>query len=219
MKINNKARGWILSVCVTLVVAVSVLGTLTYLTSQSQVVNTFTVGRVAIRLDEAKVDTDGVPVEGAERVSGNEYHLLPGRTYTKDPTVTVLSGSEDSYVRMLVTVNNTSELKAIFGADFFLMDCVSGWDSTVWLLASTTDNGDNTITYEFRYKEIVGKTDTDFALDALFDTLTLPGDKVTGEQLATIADLEIIAQAHAIQAPGFDTADVAWAAFDIQANR
>jgi len=36
---------------------------------------------------------------------------------------------------------------------------------------------------------------------------------MTGEQLATIADLEITVEAHAIQAAGFADADEAWAAF------
>ena len=71
--------------------------------------NTFTVGKVEIKLDEAKVTADGIPVEGAARVTANSYKLMPGTTYTKDPTVTVLkAGSEESYVRMKVTFNNAA---------------------------------------------------------------------------------------------------------------
>ena len=61
---------------------------------------------MAINLDEAKVTEDGKPVEGADRVKENSYKLIPGLTYTKDPMVTVLDGSEASYVRMKVTFNN-----------------------------------------------------------------------------------------------------------------
>ena len=71
-------------------VATSVLGTLAYLTSQDTVVNTFTVGQVDIKLDEAKVDENGEEIQGADRVKTNNYHLVPGMTYTKDPTMTVL---------------------------------------------------------------------------------------------------------------------------------
>ena len=35
---------------------------------------------------------------GAARVKGNAYHLLPGHTYTKDPTVHVQANSEDSFI-------------------------------------------------------------------------------------------------------------------------
>lgn len=44
----------------------------------------------------------------------NEYHLLPGHTYTKDPTVTVKTGSDASYVRMKVTFNNAKAIIAVY---------------------------------------------------------------------------------------------------------
>lgn len=53
---------------------------------------------------------------------------------------------------------------------------------------------------------------SDLVLDALFDTVTVP-NTMTGEQLATIADLKITVEAHAIQATGFANADEAWTAF------
>ena len=49
----------ILGLCAVLLVAASVLGTMAYLTDTKSVTNTFTVGNVAITLDEAKVKTDG----------------------------------------------------------------------------------------------------------------------------------------------------------------
>ena len=97
--------------CVALAVLTIAGTTLAYLTSTDKVENTFTVGNVSIKLDEAKVNTDGTLVEGAERVKINSYKLMPGHTYIKDPTITVLKGSEESYVRMKVTFNNASEIK------------------------------------------------------------------------------------------------------------
>ena len=111
MKTRSKAL--LLTLCAVLLVAASVLGTMAYLTSTDSVENTFTVGSVKIRLDEAKVDENGTPVEGAARVKSNEYKLMPGHTYTKDPTVTVEKGSESSYVRMKVTFNNASDIIAL----------------------------------------------------------------------------------------------------------
>ena len=95
---KKKTKALMLVLCAVLLVTASVLGTMAYLTSNDQVVNTFTVGKVAITLDEAKVDPDGTPVAGAARVKGNAYHLLPGHGYTKDPTVHVQANSEDSFI-------------------------------------------------------------------------------------------------------------------------
>lgn len=103
---KTRRNALLLSFCAVLLVVASVFGTVAYMTSKDQVKNTFTVGKVAINLDEAKVTEDGKPVEGADRVKENSYKLIPGLTYTKDPMVTVLDGSEASYVRMKVTFNN-----------------------------------------------------------------------------------------------------------------
>lgn len=99
--------------CVALAVLTVAGTTLAYLTSADKVENTFTVGNVKITLDEAKVTTDGTPVEGADRVKANDYKLMPGHTYTKDPTVTVVKGSEEAYVRLKVTFNNATEIIAM----------------------------------------------------------------------------------------------------------
>lgn len=95
---KKKTKALMLVLCAVLLVTASVLGTMAYLTSTDKVVNTFTVGKVAITLDEAKVDLDGTAVTPAERVKENAYHLLPGHTYTKDPTVHVQANSEDSFI-------------------------------------------------------------------------------------------------------------------------
>ena len=114
----KKFKALLVVACALLLVAASVFGTMAYLTSTDTVTNTFTVGKVAIKLDEAKVNTDGTPVANAERVKANEYKLLPGHTYTKDPVLTVKGGSEDAYVRLLVTINKASALKEVFGTNF-----------------------------------------------------------------------------------------------------
>lgn len=217
----KKSKVLLLSVCAVLLVVATVLGTLAYLTDRDTVVNTFTVGQVDIVLDEADVNPDGTVVEGADRVKENDYHLIPGKTYTKDPTITVLKGSEESYVRMVVTVSCYAELKEIFGEDFLPQYFVSGWDPETWLTTGEikVDEEANTATYEFRYKETVTpKADEDMVLDALFDSLTVPGT-VSGEELAKIADLKITVVGHAIQKTSFDSEDAAWAAFDEQVKQ
>ena len=113
----KKMKTVLLCISMVILVFASVMGTLAYLSDTDGVVNTFTVGKVVITLDEADVDENGVVV-GNDRVKANEYHLIPGGTYVKDPTLTVKKGSEASYVRMLVTISDFADLKAVFGNDF-----------------------------------------------------------------------------------------------------
>ena len=194
-----------------LVIAMSVAGTYAYLTSTDTVKNTFTVGDVQIKLDEAKANADGSLVEGAARVDANSYKLLPGHNYNKDPMVTVLAGSESSYVKMTVTFTKAAELDAIFapnGAN--LLSIFKGYDSTNWIyMGNTEDASANTRTYEFWYKDTVAAPDADVALDALFDSITVPGT-ITNAQLASIEGMTITVNAYAIQADGFKDAADAW---------
>lgn len=212
MKTAKKAM--LMTLCAIILVVATVFGTMAYLTSTDKVVNTFTVGNVAIKLDEAKANTDGSLVTGADRVKANSYKLLPGHTYNKDPMVTVLNGSEASYIKMTVTFSKASALDAIFaptGAD--LTSIFNGYDSTNWIYKDNTkDATADTRTYEFWYKEAIGASKADVALEALFDSITVPGT-ITKEQLATIEGMTITVNAYAIQADGFDDADAAWAAF------
>lgn len=200
-------------VAIVLIVVVSVSATFAYLTADDSVENTFTVGKVEITLDEADVNTDGSPVEGAERVKENDYKLLPGHTYIKDPMVTVKEGSEASYIKMTVTFSKAGALDAIFaptGAD--LTSIFDGYDPASWIYKGNTEDATkDTRTYEFWYKDAVGAPDADVALEALFDSITVPGT-ITKEQLATIEGMTITVNAYAIQADGFDDAEAAWAA-------
>ena len=211
---KTKSKALLLTLCAVLLVAASVMGTMAYLTSTDKVENTFTVGNVKITLDEAKVNTDGTLAAPAERVKANEYKLLPGHTYNKDPMVTVLNGSEASYIKMTVTFSKASALDAIFaptGAN--LISIFNGYDSANWIYKDNTkDATADTRTYEFWYKETVGAPTADVALDALFDSITVPGT-ITNEQLATIEGMTITVNAYAIQADGFANADAAWAAY------
>ena len=214
---KTKSKALLLTLCAVLLVAASVLGTMAYLTDKETVTNTFTVGKVKIELDEAKVDENGTPVEGAARVKANEYKLMPGHTYTKDPTVTVKAGSEKSYIKMTVTFSKAKELDAIFAKEggAKLTSIFTGYDSANWIAKGNTEGTDNTRTYEFWYKEAVDASKEEVKLDALFDSITVPVT-ITKEQLAKIEDMTITVNAYAIQADGFEDADAAWAAFDKQ---
>lgn len=206
---KTKKKAFLTVMCAMMLVAASVAGTMAYLTSGDTVKNTFTVGNVQIKLDEAKVKEDGTVV-GTDRVKENTYKLIPGHTYHKDPTVTVLKGSESSYIRLLVTVTKSAELDEI-GID--LLTTFKGYDAGNWLYKENKeDTTANTRTYEFWYKEAVAAPEEDVVLDALFDEIQVPGS-ITNGQLATIEGMTITVNAYAIQADGFENAEVAWKAY------
>ena len=221
---KKTAKALLIVLCAVMLVAGSVLGTLAYLTDHSSVENTFTVGNVDIKVDEKEVNPDGTPTGEDDRVEENEYHLIPGQTYVKDPTMTVIKGSEEAYVRMLVTVTHIDQLKAIFGDDFLPENYVEGWDKEKWECVGITETSVTinhipvkSAVYEFRYYTTVDayEAEKDIVLEALFTAFTLPGE-ITGVELATISDLVISVEGHAIQAATFADADAAWDAFDVQ---
>lgn len=90
---------------VTLVVC-SVWATVAYLTASSGVSNVFTVGNVSITMYETKVNSDGVPVTPAAKVDTNSYHLVPDKTYVKDPTIKITSLLEEDEMYLYVKSSN-----------------------------------------------------------------------------------------------------------------
>ena len=207
---NSKRKALTMVLCALLLVSATMFATIAYLTSKDEVNNTFTVGNVQITLDEAKVNPDGTLVPDADRVKENEYKLIPGHSYTKDPTVTVEANSEECYIRALVTINKREALYNL-PSSINIEDCFDINEN--WIFKSETeDTVNDTYTYEFWYKETVKTSDKDKTLPAIFTTITVP-NSLTNDQLKTLEGLKINVAAHAIQADGFDTAEKAWEAF------
>lgn len=233
----------LLVLCAVLLVGASVAGTVAYLTSQDEVVNTFTVGQVDIELHETNEETR------ENGTVGLNLHLLPGIPVDKDPTVTVLKDSEDCYVRVKVTVDVSDSwtpeaAKAAgwmtdgqdvadafrswadtFAGNYFATGNVVGFNTVNWNVADPVADSDaKTITYILTYLDsttgnIVKKSTTNTELTPIFDHVQVP-QKLTNAQLALLAGMEIKVEAHAIQAEGFVEADGrtaeenAWMAFD-----
>lgn len=214
----------LLVLCAVLLVGASVAGTVAYLTSQDAVTNTFTVGNVKIELDEAKVNEDGqYETDHSNRVKANEYKLIPGMTYIKDPTVTVKAGSDKAYIRMLVKVENINNLMTVFKdakyydastGVFLLQNLVGGWDSTIWEYETFYVEG-TTGVYEFRYFAPLdaSEEEADIILDDLFETITIPGEDVTSANIDLLKAVRVVVMAQAIQEAGFENEAAAWAAF------
>ena len=222
---KKKILSLTLVVCLLAIAVVG--GTLAYFTDKSEVAtNTFSVGDVTIELDEADVDLMGNKIKDAEgndveRVTENAYKLVPGHLYTKDPTVTVLGGSEESYVRMFVTINKAGVLNELFPG-FLPQNYVEGtWDATKWAPFGLPVEGEDTLTYEFRYYTTVCTVNEDGTakdaekLPALFEEFRLPAT-LTDEDIEDLAGLTITVYAEAIQADGFADADAAFAALNAQ---
>ncbi len=202
----------ITALCLVVCLAVVAIAgaTMAYFTDTKVNTNTFTAGKVEINLDEAKVDEYGIPVEGEDRVTENSYKLVPNHVYTKDPTVTVKGGSEDCYVRVLVTLNKLDELYALPTID--IADCFNV-DADKWELAGEIKNdNEKTRTYVLNYKEVVPASKNDTELTPVFTEVTCPN--LTNEQIKTLEGLTITVTGNAIQADGFTDADAAWVAFD-----
>jgi len=224
----------LLALAAVMLVSATVMGTVAYLTSQSSVQNTFTIGKVAIEVNEKKVNPDGVPMENYGRVKSNEYRLLPGQTYVKDPTMFIKEGSELAYVRMIVKINEQVDLDAIFkkyndkitdeSKKLSMVNIFDGYDSSFWQLVKETEVDPYNRTYEFRYHTTVKGPDYDTnggelwtELKPLFTGFPIPGF-FTSEDLESIQNLVIDIEGHAIQAASFQDADEAWAAFQSQYN-
>ena len=172
-----------LVLCAVLLVVGSIFGTFAYLTSTPDpVTNTFTVGKVEITLDEAKVTEYGVEVANADRVKENAYKLIPGHKYIKDPTIHVAADSEDCWV--FVKIDNG------LGADATL-----NIDSTKWEQIGTTN--------VYYYNTIAKAGENCVA----FDKFTVSDNA----NVSTYKDAKIVVTAYAIQADGFATAEAAWA--------
>lgn len=186
---KSKKKVFMTVLCAAALVVASVLGTMAFLTSKDKVNNTFTVGNVAITLDEAKVTDAGNPVEGADRVKANIYKLIPGHEYTKDPTVHVTANSEDSWVFIKVEdglaaiEDDTTVADQITGNGWTALDGVAG-------------------VYYKEYSSSTAATDL-----FVFETFKVKGDA----DVAQYANAKIDVTAYAIQKDGFTTPAAAWA--------
>lgn len=96
MKINRKV---ILAVISSVaVISAAAVGTMAYFTDHDAVVNVFTVGQVEIELDEKDTDGSRTDVTTEGRDKANTYHLVPGATLLKDPTIHISDNSADCWL-------------------------------------------------------------------------------------------------------------------------
>lgn len=183
---RTKTKALALALCAVLLVVSTVFVTMAFLTDRDSVQNTFTFGQVGISLDEADVDANGEIEAGenrestAGRVHANEYHLIPGHNYVKDPTIHVDDGSENC----LLFVKLENGLKDII-ASKTIEEQMQGYG---WTLIDSTNN-------IWAYNKVVAENDH----IKVFDEFTLTDNAV----VSNYGDATIIVTAYAVQADGF----------------
>lgn len=201
MKVKKKALT--IALCVALLAVGTLVGTMAYFTDSDSAVNTFTVGKVKIMLDEADVKLDGTyETDVTNRVTQNKYHLIPGQTYIKDPTIHVEAGSSNCYV--YVTIEN--EITEIEGAETVANQmAANGWSlldgaaDMVYVYKGSEGAPANVV------KASVSQTDI-----PVFERFTIDGDKADNADLKASKDDFITVTGYAVQVEGFSSALEAW---------
>lgn len=213
----TKKRFVAILLCVTLVALAAIGATFAYLTDTKTVDNTFTMGNVAIKLDETNVNDP----EGA-RVTSNAYNVYPGAVVTKDPIVHN-TGKNAAYIRATVNVSNWMNLVGAYYPDFKYTFGQEGYKAALNLLVGELGEGWSVVGVEAGDTFTIGQFDAKFILKyegalaakadttAMFQTVTIP----TGiDNVNTDSFKEVKVVAQAIQADGFNTWEDAFAAYD-----
>lgn len=204
---KTKTKALVLALCAVLLVVTTVFATMAYLTSTDKVTNTFTVGKVNITLDEADVTPYGEFVfknaeekELADRVKENEYKLIPGHTYIKDPVVHVAEGSENCWLFVKLENGLNSIIDSEFKDGIYEGTIENQMKENGWSLVEGTEN-------IYYYKNIISAKSTQVD-QKVFSRFKIKNDA----DVASYENKEIVITAYAIQADGFATAQAAWAA-------
>ena len=195
MKTTKKVA--LLVICAFLLVFGSVMGTLAYLQMTTQTVtNTFTVGKVAITLQETYVDADG---NTQTTTAGyDKFKLIPGTTIQKNPVVTVVAGSEKCYLFVKVE-NGLADIEDESNTIKNQMQ-TNGW---------TQLNDGSDIWYQVVETSATNVAKHVFASVKISSNVTQDGANGT-KDIDNYADETIKVTAYAVQAAGFDTAAAAW---------
>lgn len=181
--------------------------TLAYFTDTTGTVkNTFTMGNVEIKLDEAKLEVN-TTVAGTtwtalgDRVTENTYtNLYPGAVLPKDPTV-YNTGSNQAYIRVHVTLGKFPAFSELLEEPSTLWNASLGEG---WTLASSV-NG----VYTYNYTNVVSKDDK---VPPVFTEIRIPAN-FNNEAMTSIDGFTINVVAEAIQAQGFENVTKAFEAF------
>lgn len=215
----TKKRFVAILLCMTLVALAAIGATFAYLTDSKTVNNTFTMGNVAIKLDETNVnDPTG------DRVTSNAYNVYPGAVVTKDPIVHN-TGKNAAYIRATVNVSNWMNLCAAYYPESGFEFTKPGYEKSLELLVGTLGEGWSVVGVTRGDTFTIGQFDAKFILKydgklasgadttAMFQKVIIPaGIDNASADAGSFSSVKVVAQA--IQADGFDTWEDAFAAYD-----
>lgn len=190
---KRTSKTLLLVLCAVLLVTASVMGTMAYLTAEDTITNTFTVGSVKFdangALDETDVDLYGVK-DGDTRVKANQYKLIPGHTYVKDPTIHIAEGSEACYVFVQVD-NGIKDIEAAGDTTIAKQMKNNGWE----LLSGNVYYKENAVDARNAKQDVV-----------IFESFKLANNA----DVSGYAEAKIEITAYLVQADGFANAQAAW---------
>ena len=181
MKRNSNgisARVLVMAVALTLIIGGIIGGSVAWLTAKTDsVVNTFTVGDINITLDESE---------------NLDLKMVPGKTITKDPKVTVTGGSETCW--LFVKVEKSNNLN-----DFISYSIATGW------IELENENG-------VYYREVAA-SDKNQSFDVISGNSVTVNTTVTKTMLNGLADATkptLTFTAYAVQKDNIADASTAW---------
>ena len=188
----------VLLLSVVMVFGITVGVTLAWLTdTTSEVKNTFTVGDIAITLEETwNADGDDIDTE----YDHWEAQLVPGKSYVKDPVVTVDGELTNVDCYLFVEFDETNN-PSQYLTYTSLLNTTNGW---------TLVEDETNVWYR-----VVKTGDTTKSWDLLADNTVTVKNELTKETLRAMKNdgttPELVYKAYAIQTEGFNTAELAWA--------
>ena len=203
----------LVAVAMILVSAISIAATFAYLYDDSETArNTFTIGKIELHLDEAKVNEDGKPVDengnevalaDAPRVLNNHYKLLPNRTYIKDPTVYVEEGSEPCILFVLIYMPSALKNVIKYAAnstdpeDLGVQFVANGWSVHTNIPKTNADGTGNGYYMWLKYTDgntAAPKVFSGGAIVPIFESITVKSDASYADlEKASAAEMEITA--------------------------
>lgn len=164
---------------VVALVAIAATGTLAYFTAEDEAENVFTVGNVAIDLEEPSWDSTG---------SEDAPEVYPGEKLDKDPYV-INTGKNPCFVRIKVT--GLDSLSAV-GAGAITLE---GLDTENWTMLGDYYYYNHVVTYDGDTYNTTLKTET----TKLFTGIRMPVDLKNGD---ATAEYSVNVYAEAVQAQG-----------------
>ena len=203
---NVKVTALLLAVMLTIGGVVG--GTVAWLiATPDPVVNTFTYGDINIELGETdtELDNDG-------KATTNQYKMMPGKTITKDPVITVKSGSEEMWLFVKLEKSGGA---AVGGTEYTFDDYLDYEVDSSWKKLEGVEN------VWYYPDKVEGAADEDMKIHVIAGDKVTVHEEVTKEMLNALepSDSEptypkLTVTAYAVQAAGNETAADAWEKVD-----